>query len=201
LKVVLATRNEDKLREIRQILGDAPFDLVSLSEFPGVVPAEEDGRSFEENALKKAMGVWRQTGFASLADDSGLEVDALDGEPGVRSARYAGEDATYEDNNRKLIEKLRSVPVEKRKAAFVCVAAMITPKGKMIIQRGEVKGRIIDEKRGEGGFGYDPIFYLPQEKLTMAELDADRKNEISHRAQAFSAMRDFLLALCSRDKL
>ncbi len=201
LKVVLATRNEDKVREIRRILGDDAFELLSLKEFPGVEPAEEDGRSFEENALKKAISVWEQTGLASLADDSGLEVDALGGRPGVHSARFAGEDATYEDNNRKLLKELGSAPEEKRKAAFVCVAALITPKGKMIIQRGEVKGRIIAERRGEGGFGYDPIFYLPREKKTMAELSEDEKNKISHRAQAFKAIRDFILALCARDKL
>jgi len=201
LKVVLATGNENKVREIRHILGDAPIDLVSLAEFPDVTVAEEDGRSFEANALKKAISVWQQTGLASLADDSGLEVDALGGEPGVKSARFAGEGASYADNNRKLLEKLRSTPEEKRKAAFVCVAALVTPKGKMVIQRGEVKGRIIDQYRGEGGFGYDPIFYLPQEKKTLAELGAEEKNKISHRAQAFNAMRDFILALCARDKL
>lgn len=201
LKVVLATGNQDKVREISQILSDAPIELVSLAEFPDVTPAEEDGRSFEENALKKAIGVWQQTGLASLADDSGLEVDALGGEPGVRSARFAGEAASYADNNRKLLEKLRSVPAGKRKAAFVCVAALMTPKGKMIIQRGEVRGRIIEEYRGEGGFGYDPIFYLPGEKKTMAELGQEEKNRISHRAQAFNAMRNFILTLSARDKL
>jgi XTP/dITP diphosphohydrolase len=201
IKVILATGNQDKVREIRDILGDAPVELVGLAEFPDVKPAEEDGRSFEENALKKAISVWQQTGLASLADDSGLEVEALDGEPGVKSARFAGEDASYADNNRKLLEKLRSVPEEKRKAAFVCVAAMVTPRGKMIIQRGEVKGRIIEEYRGEGGFGYDPVFYLPDRKQTMAELGPDEKNKISHRAQAFNAMRSFICALSARNKL
>jgi XTP/dITP diphosphohydrolase len=201
IKLVLATGNQDKVREIREILSDAPVELVSLAEFPDVKPAEEDGRSFEENALKKAISVWKQTGLASLADDSGLEVEALDGEPGVKSARFAGTGASYADNNRKLLEKLRSVPQEKRKAAFVCVAAMVTPKGKMIIQRGEIKGRIIEEYRGEGGFGYDPVFYLPDRKKTMAELGPEEKNEISHRAQAFNAMRNFICALSARNKL
>jgi XTP/dITP diphosphohydrolase len=196
IRVVLATGNENKVREIRQIIGDAPVEFLSLNDFPDVKPAEEDGSTFEENALKKAIAVWDQTGLSALADDSGLEVDALDGAPGIVSARYAGEPVSYEANNKKLIEALRGVPEDKREARFVCVASLVTEKGKMILQRGEVKGVIIDEPRGSGGFGYDPIFYLPRLKKTMAELSEDEKNGLSHRAQAFKNIKEFILRLC-----
>ena len=196
IRVVLATGNDDKIREIIQILGDVPIEILSLKDFPNVKPAAEDGKTFEENALKKALRVWEQTGLASLADDSGLEVDALKGQPGIMSARFAGEPVSYEANNRKLLELLRKVPHEDRKARFVCVASLVTPKGKMILQRGEVKGLIVDEARGSGGFGYDPVFYIPRLKKTMAELDPHEKNSISHRAKAFGAIKDFILRLC-----
>ena len=195
LRIVLATGNPDKVREIKHILGDVPVEFLTLLDFPEFVPEEETGATFEDNAVAKALKVWRETGLASLADDSGLEVDALDGEPGVRSARFAGEDVSYEANNEKLIGLLRDVPEEKRSARFVCVAVLVTPKGKMVLQRGELEGVIVDEARGGGGFGYDPIFHVPRLKKTVAELGEDEKNSISHRAQAFRAMKNYIMAL------
>jgi XTP/dITP diphosphohydrolase len=197
LKLVLATGNRDKVREIRHILGDLPVELVTLGDFPDVSPAEEDGVSFEENALKKALQVWRATGLAALADDSGLEVDALDHRPGVKSARFAGEDATYEANNRKLLGLMEAIPKDKRKARFVCVAVLVSPKGKIVMQRGEVEGEIIDEPRGEEGFGYDPIFYVPRLKKTVAELDEATKNTMSHRAMAVGGLKSYIKSLCT----
>jgi XTP/dITP diphosphohydrolase len=195
LRIVLATGNLDKVREIKRILGPVPVELLTLLDFPEFVPDEETGATFEDNAVAKALKVWRETGLASLADDSGLEVDALDGEPGVLSARFAGENASYQANNEKLIGLLRGVPEDKRGARFVCVAVLVTPKGKMVLQRGELEGLIIDEARGGGGFGYDPIFYVPRLKKTVAELGEDEKNSISHRAQAFRAMKGYIMAL------
>jgi XTP/dITP diphosphohydrolase len=197
IKLVLATRNRDKVREIKHILGDVPVDLLTLSDFPDVASAEEDGVSFEENALKKALHVWRATDLAALADDSGLEVDVLGGEPGVMSARFAGEGATYEANNRKLLGLLEGTPQNKRKARFVCVAVLVSPKGKIVMQRGEVEGEIIDGPRGEGGFGYDPIFYVPRLKKTVAELDEQTKNTMSHRAKAIEGLKSYILSLCT----
>jgi XTP/dITP diphosphohydrolase len=190
--LVLATRNENKVREIMQILADVPLQFLSLADFPDVPPVDEDGGTFEENAIKKALHVWRHTGLASLADDSGLEVDALDGGPGVRSARFAGEPVSYEANNRKLLQMLEGVPEDDRTARFVCVAVLVSPKGKMVLQRGELKGIIAQKPRGGYGFGYDPIFYLPGRKRTIAELDPGTKNEISHRANAFTALKPFM---------
>jgi XTP/dITP diphosphohydrolase len=197
LQIVLATNNRDKVEEIRCILASLPVDLLSLRDFPDVRPASEDGLTFEENAIAKALSVWEQTGLACLADDSGLEVDALGGLPGVRSARFAGEHASYGDNNAKLLGLLRDVPDEKRGARFVCVAVLVTPKGKIVLQRGELKGKIVDHARGTGGFGYDPIFYLPRLKKTVAELGEDVKNSMSHRAKAFEAMKGFIQSLCN----
>jgi XTP/dITP diphosphohydrolase len=199
LKIVLATRNEDKVREIHQILGDLPVKFLSLRDFPQVESAEEDGSTFEENAIKKAMHVWKETGLASLADDSGLVVDALGGRPGVMSARFAGEGATYESNNAKLLRLITDVPPEKRKATFVCVAVFVTAKGKIVMQRGELHGEIVDEPRGGGGFGYDPIVYLPRLKQTVAELDAETKNTMSHRAKAVGAMKPYIMSLIRND--
>ncbi len=199
-KLLLATRNENKVREIKRILADVPVDLVSLADFPDVPPVEEDGATFEENAVKKALHVWQHTGLASIADDSGLEVDALDGAPGVISARFAGEPVSYEANNEKLLKMLEGVLEEDRKAKFVCVAVLVSCKGKMVLQRGELKGLITDRPRGAGGFGYDPVFYLPRQKKTVAELDAEIKNEISHRAHAFTAIKPFLRLLAPSPK-
>ena len=195
LRIVLATGNQDKVREIAQILGSIPVELLSLADFPEIQPAAEDGLSFEANAIKKALHVWQQTDLPTLADDSGLAVDALGGEPGVRSARFAGEGATYEENNAKLLKMLGDLPREKRKARFICVAVLVSTGGKIVLQRGELKGEIITEHRGGGGFGYDPIFFVPRLEKTVAELDAEEKNSISHRAMAFRALKDYIVSL------
>lgn len=195
LKLVVASRNKDKVREIKAILGDLPVEVLSLEDFPEVASVEEDGSTFEENALKKALHVWNHTQMATLADDSGLEVDALDGEPGVRSARYAGDEHDYQKNNEKLLKLLKDVPKSQRKARFVCVAVLVTPRGKIVMHRGEVEGEIVDQPRGAGGFGYDPVFLLPHLGKTVAELDEGTKNKVSHRARALQGIKTFLIGL------
>jgi XTP/dITP diphosphohydrolase len=198
-KIILATRNEDKVREIGHILGSLPLALLSLKDFPGVPEIAEDGATFLENARKKALTVQELTGLASLADDSGLEVEALTGRPGIMSRRFAGPGATYADNNLKLIEQMKGIPFDSRRARFVCVAALATPDGKVHLSEGELSGYIAESPRGEGGFGYDPLFYLPEYGKTVAELDAETKNVISHRAKAMGAMRKILQTLARGD--
>jgi len=188
LSIVLATRNPGKIREIRAILGDLAVDLLTADDFPQVGPVAEDGLTFEANAVTKAAYIREHTGLVSLADDSGLEVDALGGRPGILSARFAGDKASYADNNRKLLDLLRDVPFEQRTARFVCVAALAVPGGDVMLKRGEVEGLITDTAAGGGGFGYDPIFYVPAYGKTVAQLDDATKNRISHRAKAFRAM-------------
>ena len=196
LKIILATGNPGKIREIGAILADLPIDLVTLERFPEIAAVREDGESFEENATKKAIHVSKAAGLVSLADDSGLVVDALGGRPGILSARFAGEKASHEDNNRKLLGLVSHIPFEKRRARFVCVAALAMPGGEVILRRGEVEGLITDTPAGAGGFGYDPIFYIPLLGKTIAELEEAVKNRISHRAEAFAA-----IALIIKDML
>ncbi|MFZ1946578.1 MAG: XTP/dITP diphosphatase [bacterium] len=195
LRLVLATRNAGKIREIRAILARLPVELVTLESLPEAGSAREDGLTFEDNAAKKALHVWRATGLAALADDSGLEVDALGGRPGILSARFAGESATHAENNRKLLDLLAGVPPGRRRARFVCVAALARPGGELVLTRGEVEGVISDAPAGTGGFGYDPVFYLPAYGKTIAELDEAVKNGISHRAAALRAMAPAIEAL------
>lgn len=195
LRILVATKNRNKMREISEILSDLSLDLVSLDAFPDYHPSEEDGKTFEENALKKALSAWRALGFATIAEDSGLEVDALGGAPGIISARFAGPKATYADNNRKLLDLLKGVPPGKRRARFVCVAVLVTKSGKIVLNRGEIEGEITEEPRGSNGFGYDPVFHLPSFGKTVAELDDKTKNAISHRAKAIGGLRDFILRL------
>ena len=185
---MLATRNEDKVREIEHILSALPIALSSLADFPDIPEIVEDGATFLENARKKAMTVHEHTGLMSLADDSGLEAEALAGRPGIMSRRFAGPDATYADNNALLARYMKDLPREARKARFVCVAALVTAQGEVRFTEGDLTGYIADEPKGEGGFGYDPLFYLPEYDRTVAELDAAVKNEISHRGKAMSAM-------------
>lgn len=188
-RILLATANRDKVREIGHILSALPVRLLSLADFPDIPEIVEDGETFLENARKKAAVAHRHTGLISLADDSGLEVEALDGRPGIMSRRFAGPDASYADNNVLLMKQVKDLPREARRARFVCVAALVTADGEAHFTEGELAGYIASEPRGEGGFGYDPLFYLPEYGKTVAELDADLKNRISHRAKAMGAMR------------
>jgi len=189
---VLATRNEGKVRELRHMLLDLDIEVLSLQSFPGVPEVEEDGRTFFENALKKAKEVARHTSETVLADDSGLEVEFLGGEPGIHSARYSGPTATDESNNRKLLRSLEGVPKEKRGASFRCVLVLCRPDGRTESFEGSWRGEILFEPRGSMGFGYDPLFLDPEQCLTAAELDPEIKNRISHRGMAFAKFREWL---------
>ena len=189
-EIVLATGNKGKLREFKGLLGGVFGNIVSLNDLespPGVI---EDGETFRENALKKARAIASYSGLPALADDSGLEVEALDGRPGVYSARYAGEGATDRDNINKLLAELRGTG--NRKARFVCFLALVTPEGKEITAEGSCEGVILTEPRGEGGFGYDPVFFLPEYNKTMAEIAPELKNKISHRARACESLAKLL---------
>lgn len=190
--LVISTKNEGKLREFKQMLGKLPYRILSLADFLGI-GIIENGRSFDENALIKAKAVAQNTGFIALGDDSGLEVEALGGKPGIYTARYAGEGARDEDNIRKLLSEMENVPWEKRRARFVCSLALVFPEGKIFIERGFCKGIIATKPGGEHGFGYDPVFYLPEYGKTMAELPDRDKNRISHRARAVEKIKKHLM--------
>ena len=192
-KLLVATHNAGKVREYRQLLADLPLEVTYLDEEGVDFDVEETGKSFTENAVQKATAYAEATGLWTWADDSGLEVDALDGAPGVYSARYAGPGASDRDRYLKLIDELRSIGDAPRTARFRCVVAICLPDGEAHTTDGRVEGLIIDEPRGDGGFGYDPIFYLPDRDATMAELSQETKNQISHRGQAARAA-DLLLA-------
>lgn len=190
--MIFATGNENKMVEIREILGDLPLEILSMKQAGIRADIEENGTSFEENALIKAREVCRLAGEMVLADDSGLEIDYLNGEPGIYSARYMGENTSYRVKNKNLMERLEGVPNEKRTARFVCAIAAVFPDGKELVVRGTVEGIIGYEERGENGFGYDPIFYLPERGLTTAELPPEEKNSISHRGNALRKMKELL---------
>ena len=183
-KLLLATNNKDKVREYRSLLQNLPFELVTPAELGITTVVREVGQSLEENAGLKATVLAVESQLLALADDSGLEVDALNGEPGRLSARYAGENASDRDRVSYLLARLKSVPQPKRSARFRCVIAIATPDGKVEFCSGECPGFITFEPRGEQGFGYDPIFYLPELDKTMAELPLEIKNRVSHRGQA-----------------
>lgn len=190
--LVLASRNEGKIREISSMLSDLPVIVKSLKDYPGCSEPEEDGSTFYENAFKKGLMVARYTGEWVLADDSGLEVDALGGAPGVLSARFAGPDAKDEDNNRKLLEAMKGVPWERRGATFRCVLVFVNPDGECKTFEGCWRGVIVEEPRGSEGFGYDPLFYIPEMGLTAAQLPLKEKNRMSHRAQAVAQFKKYL---------
>jgi len=189
-RIIFATGNKDKLREIREILADLDIEVVSMKEAGVNIDIVEDGTTFEENAIIKAKAIHEATGEAVMADDSGLEVDYLNKEPGVYSARYMGEDTSYHIKNMSLVERLEGVPDEKRTARFVCVIALVTEDGQVVTTRGNYEGIIGYEEKGENGFGYDPIFYVPEYGCYSAELSREKKNEISHRGKALRLMKE-----------
>lgn len=184
MQLLVATRNRHKLAEIRAILKDLKLDVLSLGDVPGVPEVVEDAATVRDNAIKKAVETARAAKRLTIADDTGLEVDALKGEPGVRSARFAGEKVTYHENNKKLLSLLKGVPMEKRSARFRCVVAIADENGLVESVEGISNGTIIDAERGGGGFGYDPLFIPDGQVRTFGELPADLKNRISHRAKA-----------------
>ena len=190
--LVIATRNRGKLSEIKKMLQLEGWEIVDLNNFPDIGDIPEEGASFEENAILKARTVAELTGLPVMADDSGLEVEALDDRPGVHSARFAGEGATDDDNNRKLLEMMNGVSAAKRGARFVCVMAFISPGGEERVVRGKCEGVILDEHRGEGGFGYDPLFYHRPSGKTFSEMTPDEKNSVSHRSRALLKLRNIL---------
>lgn len=201
-RIVFATGNAGKIREIREILQDIPLPVVSMREAGIDVDVEENGETYEQNALIKARAV---AALASpedivMADDSGLEIDYLNKEPGVYSARYLGETTSYRVKNHNLIERLEGVPEEKRTARFVCVIAAVLPDGTELTTRGVIEGRIGYEEKGVGGFGYDPIFQVPEFGKSTAELTEEEKNEVSHRGRALRAMKEKLRTVIGGDK-
>lgn len=194
-KIVFATTNEGKVKEIKEILGDFPIEVVSMKEMGITADIEENGTTFEENSLIKARALAKLTGLPALADDSGLEVDYLNGEPGIYSARYLGRDTDYDYKNNYIIDKLSGAKGEDRSARFVCVISLVLPDGREFVERGVVEGLIGYEQKGENGFGYDPIFYLPEYGKTSAELSPEEKNKISHRGKALTAMKKLIVTL------
>lgn len=191
-KLIFATGNEGKMKEIRMILGDLDYEILSMKEAGITADIVEDGKSFEENAIIKATAISKLANCLVLADDSGLEVDYMDKMPGIFSARWLGEDTSYAVKNQKIIENLSGVPNDKRTARFVCAIAAAFPDGRVVTKRGTIEGIIGYEERGENGFGYDPIFFLPEYGKTTAELSPEEKNKISHRGKALQMIKDEL---------
>ncbi len=193
MKLVLATRNQGKVREIGEILRDQnEIELLSLRNYPDAPDVVEDGKTYEENAIKKAAALAEHTGHLTIGDDSGLAVDALDGAPGIRSARYAGENASDQDRIDKLLDALQNVPDDRRSGRFICAVAVADPLAQVQVVRGVCEGRIIRTSRGESGFGYDPVFVPVGYDKTFAELGDEIKNQISHRAKALDKARKLL---------
>lgn len=191
--IIFATTNEGKMKEIKEIFESAPYDVISMKEALLDVKIEETGTTFEENAMIKARTIMEITGQIVLADDSGLEIDALNKAPGIYSARYLGETTSYEYKNQYILDQLEKVMEERRTARYVCAIACAFPTGRVITKRATVEGRIAYKAVGSNGFGYDPIFYVPEFKKTMAELTMEEKNQISHRAKALNMMKQELI--------
>lgn len=192
-KVIIASNNVHKLIEIKEILKDFPFDVISLNEAGINIEVVEDGKTFEENAYKKASEIMKITNETVIADDSGLEVSALNGAPGVYSARFAGEHGNYKKNNMKLLELMKDVPYDKRGARFVTSIIYLTPEGDKIKAQGYINGIIGFEEKGSNGFGYDPLFIVPELNKTFAELKPEEKNAISHRSRALADLKQQLM--------
>jgi len=199
--LVLATQNEDKRRELEQLMQDVPVRVRSLAEFPKSPTVVEDGKTFKANAEKKARVYSKRTRSLVLADDSGLSVRVLGGQPGVYSARFAGARCSYEDNNRKLLRLLRAVPSPKRRATFVCVMSVFDNGRKIGTVRGECEGRVTFMEKGAGGFGYDPVFAPKGSAKTYAELSVAEKNRISHRGKALQKAKRVVLKYLARKPL
>ena len=192
MKLIIATNNNDKEKELKSVLDDFPVEVMSLDQFPEIGEIEETGSTLYENAKLKAVTVNKITNLPCLGDDTGLEVDALNGAPGVYSSRYAGENVSYENNVTKLLRELRSTPSDKRTARFRTII-FYTDGDRELYTQGEIQGVITENPRGTNGFGYDPVFYIPEVKKTMAELTSAEKNKLSHRGQAMRKFRKLLL--------
>jgi XTP/dITP diphosphohydrolase len=191
-EIVLATRNKKKIEEIKRAIGNVPISILTIDDFPGCPEVQEEGVTFQENAIKKALAVAQYTGKPSLADDSGLEVYALNNAPGILSSRYAGEGTDDRKNIEKLLHEMRSVINEERNARFVCCLALVFPDGRVEIFSGHVEGRIGREPKGSYGFGYDPIFYPKGHDRTFAEMTANEKDALSHRGEALRKFQKYL---------
>ena len=191
-KIVVGSRNSGKIREIQAVLADLPYCVTGLSD-QTIPDAEETGTTFQENAILKARYYCQHTGEYCLADDSGLEVDALDGAPGVYSARYAGKQASDEENNQKLLSALTGIPMQRRTARFRSVLALAGPDGSLMLAEGVCEGIVLFEARGTGGFGYDPLFLMPDQRKTLAEMTLAEKNLVSHRGNALRAFKQQLV--------
>ncbi len=193
-RIIFATGNEGKMREVRMILADLGYEILSLKDIGYDKEIIEDGKTFEENALIKARTIANERNEIVLADDSGLEVDYMDKQPGIYSARFLGEDTSYRIKNQYIIDQLKDAKPEERTARFVCAIACAYPDGRTITTRGTIEGYIGYEERGENGFGYDPIFMVPEFNCTTSELDLEQKNKISHRGKALEAMKKLISA-------
>ena len=192
MKIIFATGNENKLREIRQITENMGIEIVSMMDAGYYTEVEETGTTFEENAYLKASAIAKKCNLPTLADDSGLEIDYLNKEPGIYSSRFMGEDTPYSVKNAELLRRMEGVPDEKRTARFVCAICLVRPDGSSETVRATMEGRVAYKSAGKNGFGYDPIFFLPERGCTSAELSPEEKNEISHRGKALRMMRDIL---------
>lgn len=192
-RIIFATGNEGKMKEVRLILADTGYEIVSLKDIGYDKEIVEDGKTFEENALIKAKTIAMETGDMVLADDSGLEVDYMDKQPGIYSARFLGEDTSYRIKNQYIIDQLKDAKGDQRSARFVCAIACAYPDGRTLTTRGTIEGYIGYEERGENGFGYDPIFMYPEFNCSTAELNLEQKNKISHRGKALEAMKKIIM--------
>ncbi len=195
MKIVFATKNKGKVNEVVKMFNTDKIELVTMEQAGIDIDVVEDGTTFEENAEKKAVEIMKASGEAAIADDSGLEIDFLDKQPGIHSARFLGHDTPYSIKNAKILDMLKGVPEEKRTARFVCAVCLALPDGRIIRSKGNLEGRIGDKITGENGFGYDPIFFIPEKNCYSAELSTEEKNKISHRGKAMAEMKKKILEI------